>query len=67
MKMETKFQFSTKRDKEASQRNRSGHQDNRLKNGTVPVKTGRLVTLLNRTRKAEKQNCGYVGLYIKYV
>ena len=46
-KMEDKknFSFSTKRDKEASQRNVLGHRDNRLKNGTVPVKTGRLVTL----------------------
>ena len=44
-KMENKFQFSTKRDKAASQRNLSGHWDNMLKNGTVPVKMGRLVTL----------------------
>ena len=43
--MEIKFQFSTKQDKEASQRNLSGHRDNRSKNGTVPVKTGCLVTL----------------------
>ena len=40
------FSFSTKRDNEASQRNLSGHWDNRLKNGTVLVKTGRLVTLV---------------------
>ena len=48
MKMKSKFHFfffKKNRDKEASQRNLSGHQDNILKNGTVPVKTGRLVTL----------------------
>ena len=42
---EKKSVFFTKRDKDASQRNLSGHRDNRFENGTVPVKTGRLVTL----------------------
>ena len=43
--MELKFQFSTKQDKEASQRNLSGHRDNRSKNVAVPVKTGHRVIL----------------------
>ena len=45
--MEKKFKLLRKRDKEASQRNLSGHRDNTLKNGTVPFITGRLVTLRN--------------------
>ena len=51
--MENQFQFSTKRDKEASQQNLLGHRDNRLKNGTVPVKTERLVTLNKTTGEAD--------------